>query len=854
MARFHRRDFLKAVGVGSAAAVLPVAITTTQAAAGVSTASTDPDGGLRGGFGVSVSPNGDWRVTVADLDWTFAGSVGVTVTDIDVHAGSDGLGVYRETSFAYQSGGSRRAAIRVYDASPVAVFTDTYVDAAANANPFPAISDYPRLPYLLSHQGTFGEYQLNSVNNAADSPWFFFDEAAGTFVLSAADHVQQAATTLDANKTLVAGVASSITELPAGFSKQTILTATRGIGATYRAWGNALTALAGKRRPPNDRGVILAKLGYWTDHGAVYYYTYERSLGYTGTLQAVADEWAAKRIPFAYLQLDSWWYPKGPQAQWNSSDGEYLYTADTELFPYGLAAFQRQIDVPLITHARWIDPSSPYHQQYAMSGEVIIDPAFWRTTMSYLREAGVVVYEQDWLSAGAQPVQNLTDPDAFFGNMASAAAADGLDMQYCMPLPRDYLQTINYDNLTTIRVSDDRFEPGKWNTFLYDSQLAGALGVWPWCDVFMSTETTNLLLANLSAGPVGVGDGLGQENPDNLFQVVRYDGVIVKPDTPIVPTDATYIGEAAGELPAMVAGTRVDHGSGLCYGYVFAYARQIPAPQAVYQAEDAILSGAVVATDNSGYTGTGYADYQNASGDYVEWSFQAPAAGTYTLGFRYANGDTAARPLAVTLDGAADGTLPFASTGGWTSWQVQSLVTTLAAGTHTVRLTATGASGGNIDYLGVSQGTVPTTPTQPATFELDDVGITTDGYVYDYFAKTGSLLHRGERFTATVTSGTYWVVAPVGRSGIAFLGDAGKFVSHGRARVAAVSDDGRLHATVVFAEDEQPVTLHGYAPRRPAVAVSSGRLGAVAYDTATKLFTVEVGAAPSNRAQVTISV
>ena len=41
--------------------------------------------------------------------------------------------------------------------------------------------------------------------------------------------------------------------------------------------------------------------------------------------------------------------------------------------------------------------------------------------------------------------------------MASALQAHDLTMQYCMPLPGYFLQGSRYDNLTTIRTSDDRF-------------------------------------------------------------------------------------------------------------------------------------------------------------------------------------------------------------------------------------------------------------------------------------------------------------------------------------------------------------------------------------------------------------
>ncbi|WP_433887593.1 carbohydrate-binding protein [Streptomyces sp. CA-111067] len=844
---FNRRDFLKVTGAGSAALALPPAVVAGRASAAAPGSVVGPRV-----LKAAVSASGAWQVTASVLGWTFSGSLGSAATGITSRSGSDALGAYTETVFTFQSG-ARKGGIRVYDGASSVVFTDTRVKAAANTDPFPTFTGYPKLAHHLSHSDCFGRFQFNTFAGATDSPWVFFDDAGNAFVLSAANHFQEAQTTQAPNGSIAAGVISSVSTLPAGYTRQTILSPKAGVGAAHRAWGSALTTLAGKPLPANDRGVVLSTLGYWTDNGADYYYAYDQSKGYTGTLLAVRDEWAAQKIPMGYLQLDSWWYPKGPAGDWNDlPDGTSLYEADKELFPDGLAAFQKQLGMPLVTHARWMDPSSPYHGEYAFSGNVVIDPAFWQSVMDYLREGGVAVYEQDWLCNNAKPAENLTDADAFFDNMAHHAAADGLDLQYCMALPRDYLQSTRYPNLTTIRVSDDRFDRPKWDMFLYDSQLAGSLGVWPWVDVFMSGETRNLLLANLSAGPVGVGDALGKVNAGNLRKVARPDGILVKPDVPIVPTDATYVGEGAGRMPAMVAATHVVHATGLTYRYVFAYARQFATPQQTYQAEGATLSGAVAASSESGYTGSGYADFQHDDGDYAEWTVQAPAAGTYTLQFRYANASFTDRPLAVAVNGAAARTLSFPSTGWWTTWSVVGLTATLAKGANKVRVTATGASGGNIDWLGVTQGAVPTGMSQSASFTLAELGTTGPAYVYDYFAGTGRLVAAGGSVTATVGDGTYWIVAPVGPSGIAFLGDAGKFVAHGDKRVQNLSDDGSVHATVAFAAGEGPVTLHGHAARKPAVTASTGSVGAVTYDAAAGLFTVTATGA-GGQAVVTIT-
>src|SRR4051795_3901262 len=43
------------------------------------------------------------------------------------------------------------------------------------------------------------------------------------------------------------------------------------------------------------------------------------------------------------------------------------------------------------------------------------------------------------------------------------------------------------------------------------------------------------------------------------------------------------------------------------------------------EAEQAVLSGAVVSTNQTGYTGSGFADFVHASGDFVEWKVNATA-------------------------------------------------------------------------------------------------------------------------------------------------------------------------------------------------------------------------------------
>lgn len=120
------------------------------------------------------------------------------------------------------------------------------------------------------------------------------------------------------------------------------------------------------------------------------------------------------------------------------------------------------------------------------------------------------------------------------------------------------------------------------------------------------------------------------------------------------------------------------------------------------QAENAIYHGAVVASNNSGYNGSGFIDFLNASGDDISWTVNIPAVGSYTLSFRYAI-TSGNRPLSLTVNGTVKVPgLDFPGTGSVTTWNNITTIQDLIAGNNTITLTSIGSNGGNIDELVVA--------------------------------------------------------------------------------------------------------------------------------------------------------
>jgi hypothetical protein len=663
------------------------------------------------GLTATLTNGGSYTISVTTPPWTFSGAIGSPATAIQTTSGVDGAGPYNQISFQYSSG---TASIRAYTNRQSILFSSVNNAAVSNSSYFPSFVQYPAGLNHLAFQGAFAAYSFTEL--PVDSPWIFFDSNANTFILSPASNFMQGYLGYSTGNSIVGGIDPRIQSLPAGFSQDTLLTIGAGINSTFESWGQTLTGFTGKIRPANDAGPMLAQLGYWTSHTSAYWYQTQGSESYEQTLYNVKADLVNRGIGIGYMQLDGWSYPKGPNAEWSDQTaGIYLYEAAPALFPSGLNSFQYNLGLPLVAHAKWIDTSSPYRQQYTMSKDVIIDPAYWKSTAAYLAGAGAVSYEQDWLADHAEAKFDLTDPDLYLGAMADSMRGKHITIEYSMAVPRQFLQTARYNNVATIRCSLDGFNTAYRTPFLYTSTLAGALGVWPFADVLTSTWYGGLLLSTLSAGPVAIGDAIGTANAPNVRMAVRTDGVIVKPDVPITPLDSTFINDANQLGTPMIASSYTDFGGIKAY-YVYCY------PQ-----------------------------------------------------------------------------------------------------------------GSNLS----------------CKFTLSELGITGSAYVYDYSAGTGRVVSASGTLSGQITGEyIYFVIVPIGPSGIALLGDMGNFVSLGKKRIPTLVDDGKVHVSIAYASGETTRVLFGYAPAAPAVTANSGAVGSLTYNASTGLFQVAVTANASGKASV----
>jgi len=442
---------------------------------------------------------------------------------------------------------------------------------------------------------------------AGTGPLCVFDENLGTsIVLSPFSSFMAASQLYDgARRTLSYGVMGNVSRVPAGFALETVVVASRGINEAMVAWGDALLARSAKPRDGawDGRDVTLQYLGYSTDNGAFYYYNMEPHQNYETTMLDVAAYARDEKIPYKYWLADSWWYFKGVD------DGVKNWTAMPSVFPRGLEYVWEQTGWLVQGHNRYWASDVDYARQNGGRWDFLVDAAsnrslpvdegFWDFLMRSSKRWGLAVYEQDWLDTefsgtvghgGFPPLtQSATLATTWLRQMANAAAANGLAIQYCMSYARHILASTELPAVTQARASTDyhpgaggKQDNGQWQPLGVTAIFAYAAGLAPSKDTYWSTQYqpghparygdgasepyTRLQAAvtTLTKGPVCPSDGVNRSDVPLIMRAAMADGTLLAPQRPATKLDtalvAAALGGAAGPrgevwwAPSVVAG------------------------------------------------------------------------------------------------------------------------------------------------------------------------------------------------------------------------------------------------------------------------------------------------------------
>ncbi|MBB4692657.1 family 16 glycoside hydrolase [Paractinoplanes abujensis] len=128
------------------------------------------------------------------------------------------------------------------------------------------------------------------------------------------------------------------------------------------------------------------------------------------------------------------------------------------------------------------------------------------------------------------------------------------------------------------------------------------------------------------------------------------------------------------------------------------------------EAEHSGLSGSAgIATDHTGYTGSGFVAGYGSAGAATTFTVNVPAAGSYPVGLRFSNGpnpSAGAKTVSLYVNGVKLRQVSLADTGNWDTWATKTDTVTLKAGGNTIAYKVdTGDVGHvNLDSLTVGAG------------------------------------------------------------------------------------------------------------------------------------------------------
>jgi hypothetical protein len=382
--------------------------------------------------------------------------------------GSDVVGVWTGYNVSFNSG-VFLASFRLYPARGAIIFQQTFPAGLSRmaiggsgpddnlATAFPVFdSNVTDLAYLTwkgcmcgGETGAWGTGKINFGREAG--PLVVYNAAAAALYLSPASGFMtgELAFSRTTGNALGSGHNGMVTDVPAGWTYETLLLAGQGINETMVAAGDVLLARTGKTRTAPDADLIVSTLGWWSDNGAFYYYNSEPGKSMQETVVDSLAEWTAIGLPTRHVMYDSWWYYKeckgNPDNSWLTCKGAVeLWEPRPDVFPDG---FNFLLPLPLALHNRYFSgTNNSYVTSLGFADSFIVEAGVdlalpikadvFKYMMSKAKTWGMVLYEQDWLNVVWEGMNvtrsNVTAGSLWLQAMSDAAVSLDLTIQYCM--------------------------------------------------------------------------------------------------------------------------------------------------------------------------------------------------------------------------------------------------------------------------------------------------------------------------------------------------------------------------------------------------------------------------------------
>ncbi len=126
----------------------------------------------------------------------------------------------------------------------------------------------------------------------------------------------------------------------------------------------------------------------------------------------------------------------------------------------------------------------------------------------------------------------------------------------------------------------------------------------------------------------------------------------------------------------------------------------------LYEAENATISGGIIAVDHPAFSGTGFWGNVGTVGNYIEFTVNSISGGITDIKCRYSSGDSN-KTMTMYVNGVKYKVLTFPSTKGWDNWASSVENVNLNVGNNTVKYQYDSGNTGyiNVDYIQIKPNT-----------------------------------------------------------------------------------------------------------------------------------------------------
>jgi hypothetical protein len=253
--------------------------------------------------------------------------------------------------------------------------------------------------------------------------------------------------------------------------------------------------------------------------------------------------------------------------------------------------------------------------------------------------------------------------------------------------------------------------------------FSGAGFIGGYVDANRGTARTSFTVTATTAGTYTLGLGYADGNADARTLTLTVDGGAAQSVT-LAPTGSWDTWSKATSSITLSAGS---HAVAYSFGaadtanvnldYVDVTTPATGGSSGQLEAENAGLTGgATVATDHTGYTGSGFVGGftdGNKGTAAATFTTNSTIAGTAPVTVRYANGNGSAKTLSVYVNATLAEQISLPATATWDTWATAAELLTLRAGANTVAYRFDSADTGNVNLDNIVVG--PTVATPPPT-------------------------------------------------------------------------------------------------------------------------------------------